>query len=164
MTSKHTETINKEKYCGFQNNPSCWAGTRSNRRKKNNKKSRFSGAAKCSENLLLIFADTKLRKRLSICFTRMGVYCFYWCARRLHMSPWKSTDMFCPPPSDIDLSWRLIVKLSPFFVLDPGKRRMIKKRSVYRGRYKSRDAFTFGNEKHWETKPVSAHLNPGREK
>lgn len=44
-------------------------------------------------------------------------------------------------------------------VFDPEKRRAIKKKGaiVYRGQYKSRDAFTFENEKHWETKPVSAH-------
>lgn len=49
-------------------------------------------------------------------------------------------------------------------VLHPGKRRKIKKRSVYRGRYKSGDAFTFGNEKQWRSRAASGHFDPGTEK
>lgn len=46
------------------------------------------------------------------------------------------------------------------------KKKKVKKRSVYRGRYKSRDAFTFGNEKHWGKKiqQVPTWTQAGRNK
>lgn len=119
--------------------------------------------------------NTRSRRTLATCSDGEGshhFFFFYSCALRLALDTNRLFSLLMINAADIDLSWRLTLKTSPcFFAFDPGKTRKIKKkkvkkRSVYRGRYKSRDAFTFGNEKHWEKKiqQVPTWTQAGRNK